>query len=146
MIERTVIQSILQQHLVSLSPSASVYKASCVMAEANSSSVLVIDAKGLLVGILTERDLMIRVLAKAQDPQHTRLIDVMTRDPFCVPPDTKVTDALVMMMDRGFRHLPLVDAHQVILGVFSMRNAQPLELNSAIGLSEFGDQLNDALA
>lgn len=146
MIERTVIQSIPQQHPVCLPPSANVYKAACVMAEANCSSVLVVDANGLLVGILTERDLMIRVLAKAQDPQHTRLMDVMTREPFCVPPDTKVTDALVMMMDRGFRHLPLVDARHTILGVFSMRDAQPLELNSAIGLSEFGDQLNDALA
>lgn len=144
--ERTVIQSIQQQHVVSLGPSANVYKAANVMTDANCSSVLVIDAKGSLTGILTERDLMTRVLAKGHDPQHTLIADVMSRNPYCVPPDTKVTDALVMMMDRGFRHLPIVDAHQAILGVFAMRDAQPLEVNSAMGLSEFGDQLNDALA
>lgn len=144
--ERTVIQSIAQPHVVSLAPSANVYKAANVMTDASCSSVLVIDAKGSLLGILTEHDLMTRVLAKGQDPQHTRLVDVMTPKPYSVPPDTKVTDALVMMMDRGFRHLPIVDAHETILGVFSMRDAQPLEVNNAMGLSEFGDQLNDALA
>lgn len=146
MIERTVIQSIQQQHVVSLGPTANVFKAANVMTEANCASVLIIDAKGALQGILTERDLMTRVLAKGLDPQHTLVQDVMTRSPYCVPPDTKVTDAVLMMMDRGFRHLPIVDAHQNILGVFSVRDAQPLEVNSAMGLSEFGDQLNDALA
>lgn len=144
--ERTVIQSIHQQHVAQVTPSTTVYKAACVMTESSCSSVLVVDTSGSLVGILTERDLMTRVLAKAEDPQHTQASDVMTRDPFCAPPDTKVTDALVMMMDRGFRHLPIVDSHHAILGVFSVRDAQPLEVNSALGLAEFTEQFNDALA
>ena len=73
MLERTVFQSLSQRHVVSLGPQASVWEAACVMTRANCGSVLVLDTPGALLGILTERDLMTRVLAKALDPQKTRV-------------------------------------------------------------------------
>ena len=145
MTERTVIQSITQRHLISLAPVATIYKAACVMTQANCGSVLVIDSNGELVGILTERDLMTRVLAKNVDPQKTLVQDIMTRGPYCVPPETKVTDAVLIMIERGFRHLPIVSADRKIRGVFSVRDALPREINSAASLAEFHEQVNDAL-
>ena len=145
MTERTVIQSITQRHLISLAPAATIYKAACVMTQANCGSVLVIDSNGELVGILTERDLMTRVLAKNVDPQKTLVQDIMTRGPYCVPPETKVTDAVLIMIERGFRHLPIVSADRKIRGVFSVRDALPREINSAASLAEFHEQVNDAL-
>jgi CBS domain-containing protein len=58
----------------------------------------------------------------------------------------KVTDAILIMIERGFRHLPVVvaDSHR-ILGVFSVRDALPREVNSAVSLAEFHEQVNDAL-
>lgn len=143
--ERTVFQSMSQKHVVSLSPQASVSDAACVMTRANCGSVLIVDTLGTLLGIVTERDLMTRVLAKALNPEKTRVSDVMTRGPYCVAPETRVADAVLIMIERGFRHLPIVNAQTKILGVFSVRDALPREISSAVELAEFNDQVNDAL-
>lgn len=143
--ERTVCQSMSQRHVVSLPPHSSVWEAACVMTKANCGSVLILDAAGTLRGILTERDLMTRVLAKALNPQTTCVSEVMTHDPQCVGPDMKVSEAVLIMIERGFRHLPVVSPASRILGVFSVRDALPREVSNAISLAEFNDQVNDAL-
>ena len=144
MAERTVFQSISRTHVVSLAPQASVRDAACVMTRANCGSVLVMELPDVLVGILTERDLMTRVLARGLDPDRTPVREVMTPNPICVPPETPVSDAVVLMIERGFRHLPLA-TEKKILGVFSMRDALPREIGAAVSLTEFREQLNDAL-
>ena len=144
MAERTVFQSIPQKHVLTVAPRATVREAAQAMARANCGSVLVIEPPDVLLGILTERDLMIRVLAKGVDPDFATAREIMTPNPVCVPPDTKVSDALVTMLERGFRHLPIVQGTR-ILGVFSIRDALPRELGTAFAISEFNEQLNDAL-
>jgi CBS domain-containing protein len=143
--ERTVVQSMSQRHLVSLGPEASVHEAACVMTRANVGSVLIVDTAGTILGILTERDLMTRVLAKALDPAATAVTKVMTRHPRCIAPEAKVADAVLVMMERGFRHLPVVGPERKVLGVFSIRDALPQELGTALGQAEFNEQVNDAL-
>jgi len=145
MTERTIFQSMSHRHVISLGPGATVHEAACVMTRANCGSVLVIDTASTLLGILTERDLMTRVLAKALDPAKTLVGDVMTRNPSCVPPEMKVADAVLIMIERGFRHLPIVTDSGKILGVFSVRDAMPREVNAALSLAEFHEQVNDAL-
>ena len=145
MSERTVFQSIPHRHVVSLSPQASVWEASCVMTKANCGSVLVIDSAGTMQGILTERDLMTRVLAKALNAERTPVSEVMTHNPLCVVPEMTVSDAVLILLERGFRHLPIVSVGGQILGVFSIRDALPREIDSAVSLAEFRDSVNDAL-
>ncbi len=145
MTDRTVFQSISQRHVISVVPTATVFTAASVMTRANCGSVLIIDTGGTLLGIVTERDLMTRVLAKSQDPQTTTVADIMTRNPHCVSPETKVTDAVLMMIERGFRHLPIVNHANKILGVFSSRDAVPLEMQAAESLAEFNEKMNDAM-
>ena len=142
--ERTVYQSISQRHVLSVPPTASAYNAACVMTSASCGSVLIIDGSTLL-GIVTERDLMGRVMAKALNPATTLVADIMTRNPHCVTPDTKVTDAVLIMIERGFRHLPIVGNGNKIMGVFSSRDAMPQEMQAAESLAKFNDNLNDAL-
>ncbi len=134
-----------QRHVISLGPHASIWEAACVMTKANCGSVLIVDPSTALLGIVTERDLMTRVVAKALDPQKTQVSDVMTRSPYCVPPETLVSDAVLIMIERGFRHLPIVGPGSKILGVFSVRDALPREIGAAVSLAEFHDQVNDAL-
>ncbi|MCM2340387.1 CBS domain-containing protein [Rhodoferax sp.] len=143
--ERTVFQSMAQRHVVSVVPTATVYSAACVMTRANCGSVLVIDASNTLLGIVTERDLMTRLVAKSLDPATTTVADIMTRGPLCVVPETKVADAVLIMIERGFRHLPIVTDNNKILGVFSVRDALPREVQTAQSLAEFNEQVNDAL-
>jgi CBS domain-containing protein len=145
MSERTVFQSMAQRHVVSVVPTATVYTAACVMTRANCGSVLVIDTANTLLGIVTERDLMTRLLAKSLDPATTTVADIMTRNPQCVVPETKVADAVLLMIERGFRHLPIVTEANKILGVFSVRDAMPREVQAAESLAEFHEQVNDAL-
>jgi len=143
--DRTVFQSMSQKHVLSLGPQSSVWEAACVMTRANCGSVLIVDTLGNLLGIVTERDLMTRVLAKALNPATTLVSDVMTRSPHCVPPETRVADAVLIMIERGFRHLPIMGSASKILGVFSVRDALPREIGTAVGLAEFHEQVNDAL-
>lgn len=145
MSERTVFQSIPHRHVVSLPPQASVWDAACVMTKANCGSVLIIDGAGVMLGILTERDLMTRVLTKALNASTTPVSDVMTQHPLCVLPEMTVSDAVLILLERGFRHLPIVSAAGKILGVFSIRDALPREIDSAVGQAEFRDSVNDAL-
>ncbi len=143
--ERSIFQAMSHRHVISLAPTATVFEAACVMTRANIGSVLVIDHANTLLGIVTERDLMRRVMAKALDPATTPLASVMTPEPRCVPPEMKVADAVLIMIERGFRHLPVVTDSGKILGVFSVRDALPREVTAAVSLAEFHEQLNDAM-
>ena len=145
MTQRTVYQSMPRRLLVSLPPSASVHEAACVMTRANCGSVLVVGEGTQLLGIVTERDLMTRVVAKAVDPSKTTLASVMTPNPRCIGPTPKVEDAVLIMLERGFRHLPVVGEGNTLLGVFSARDAMPREIGAAVSLAEFNEQVNDSL-
>jgi CBS domain-containing protein len=145
MAERTVFQSNSQKRVLCLQPHASVREAAGVMTRANCGSVLIMEPPDALLGIVTERDLMTRVLAKALDPETTTVREVMTPHPICVPPEMRVSDAVLIMIERGFRHLPIVGPGKKILGVFSVRDALPREVGTALSQAEFNEQVNDAL-
>lgn len=145
MTERTVFQSMAHKQVVRVGPDASVYEAACVMTRAHVGSVVVMEPPDRLLGIVTERDLMTRVLARALDPKGTRLSQVMTPNPRCVTPETRVSDAVQIMIERGFRHLPIVGMDHKVLGVFSARDALPREIGTALNQVEFNEQVNDAL-
>jgi CBS domain-containing protein len=143
--ERTVFQSIPKRVILSLTAQANVWEAACAMTRANFSSVLVMEPPDKLLGIVTERDLTTRVLARALDPKQTTLAQIMTPNPLCVSPQTKVSDAVLMMIERGFRHLPIIGPDRKVMGVFSVRDALPREVDAALSQTEFNEQVNDAL-
>ena len=145
MAERTVFQSLSQKRVIRLGPTATVREAAGVMTRANCGSVLIMELPAVMLGIVTERDLMTRVLAKGLDPETTPVRAVMTPNPICVPPEMRVSDAVLIMIERGFRHLPIVGPGAKVLGVFSVRDALPREIGTALSQSEFNEQINDAL-
>ena len=69
----------------------------------------------------------------------------MTRNPHCVAPEMTVSAAVLVMIERGFRHLPILTKSNKIMGVFSVRDALPREIDTAESMAEFHDQMNDAL-
>jgi CBS domain-containing protein len=144
MAERTVFQSVTHKHVIRVGPQATARHVACVMTGANCTSVLVMEPPDILLGILTERDLMTRVLAKGLDADRATAREIMTPNPICVPPEMRVSDAVVLMLERGFRHLPMV-AGTRILGVFSARDALPREIGTAVSQTEFNEQVNDVL-
>jgi CBS domain-containing protein len=72
------------------------------------------------VGIVTDRDLTVRVLGEGRDPSQTMLFDVMTRDPVTITSETAVEDALRLMRNGSFRRLPVVDRAGKLSGVVSL--------------------------
>lgn len=107
-----------EQQPVMLSPRATVADACRAMRDRRVGSVVVARTDGGLAGIFTGRDAVCRVLAAGKDPVTTLLGDVMTPDPATMSPEQTALDALRLMWDGGFRHLPLVKAGRVV-GVVS---------------------------
>jgi CBS domain-containing protein len=71
-------------------------------------ALIVMDGEKL-IGIFTERDALNKVLAPGLDPRSTKVSEVMTKDPYCIPPTTSVGDAMQLVTKRRFRHLPIVE-------------------------------------
>ena len=114
------------QQPVMLPPTATVAEACRAMRDRRVGSVVVTREGGALAGIFTGRDAVCRVLAEGKDVAKTRLADVMTPDPAAMSPDQSAVDALRLMWDGGFRHLPLVKSGRVV-GVVSRGDFKGLE-------------------
>jgi CBS domain-containing protein len=123
---RPIRQIIRQRHVVKASEQTTVADAARLMKEAEVGSILVV-RKDRLVGIFTERDALNRVVAEGRDPVHTVLAEVMTARPEVLAPDRPFGEALLLMHEHGYRHVPVVEGGKV-LGVVSMRDALPPEL------------------
>ena len=102
----------------SVGPDTSV--AACVrrMATEKIGALIVLDGERL-VGIFTERDALNKVLAAGLNPVSTKVSEVMTKDPYCIPPTTTVGEAMELVTTRRFRHLPVVENGKVLAIVSS---------------------------
>jgi CBS domain-containing protein len=107
--------------LVSLPAAASIADAVAVMAEREVGAVLVMTEDGLVAGIFSERDLLVRVVAAGLDAKTTPLSMVMTREVKFVTPGTSTEAALALMHLHRFRHLLIIDGPRV-QGLVSMRD------------------------
>lgn len=76
---------------------------------------------GRLTGIISERDVITRVVAPGRDPQTTLVGAVMTESPVTVETGASLVDALERMLDGGFRHLPVTRGDDAV-GMISMRD------------------------
>jgi CBS domain-containing protein len=105
--------------LLTVSPTATVGEAVALMAQHRIGSTVVMD--GLrLVGIFTERD-TVRAISQSHDAPAHEVSSWMTRDPMTAGPEDDTEAALAVMLDHGFRHLPVVEGGEVI-GIVSIRD------------------------
>jgi CBS domain-containing protein len=140
---RTISEIIRNQKILTLPPDASVRVAARAMAEQGVGSVMVVE-KGKLVGIFTERDGLVRVLATGADPETTELSAVMTRRVMTISPDRLLVNALHQMHDNGFRHMPVVQ-DGVPVGMVSVRDALVSELVEFEHQAELKDRLAEVM-
>jgi CBS domain-containing protein len=119
--ERKIVPDVIgKQQLVMLPSSATVREAAICMSDRQVGAVLV-TRDGALEGIFTERDLMQRVVAPGRDPNGTRLVEVMTKNPDTIEADDYAIEALSRMSERGYRHLPVLDQGRLV-GIVSRRD------------------------
>jgi len=120
-VEHTIVpHAIHDQDLVAFAPDAVVREVVDAMAKRRFGAVPVVE-NGRLVGIFTERDVLVRVVAARKDPETTRLGEVMTANPDTVKSSDAVLHALELMNQHGYRHLPVVDGERLV-GLVSIRD------------------------
>ena len=126
MTNRQMAEIVRNQNPLTLPLDATVQEACRRMDERRIGAVLVTDRQGRLSGIFTGRD-AVKCLALARDPTETRLRDAMTSQPHTMPPGQTAIEALRLMHDGGFRHVPVVDLDGKLVGIVSRGDFRGLE-------------------
>lgn len=109
---------------------ATAQKAARVFRKSRSGAVLVL-SRGKLVGILSERDLVLRVVGKGLDPHRVKVSKIMTRPIEWVAPDATPEAAFDLMAVSHIRHLAIVDSKARPVGLLSMRRVAEARIESA---------------
>jgi CBS domain-containing protein len=97
----------------SVNPDVSVTECVRQMNDLMIGAMLVMENESLL-GIFTERDAITRVLGAGLDPANTKISEVMSKDPYCVTPSTTLDEAMEIVTNLRFRHLPVVQDGKVL--------------------------------
>jgi CBS domain-containing protein len=114
-----IVKEVMSTEVLSVPPTATIAETATVMGTRGVGSALVMEGDEL-VGIFTERDAL-RAVASDFGAAHHPVTQFMTRKPSTVSPDTPTHEALDIMLGRGFRHLPVIEAGMVI-GLVSLRD------------------------
>ena len=115
----TAIREVMTKELITVEPSTSVAAAVTVMGIQGVGAVLVME-KGRVEGIFTERDL-VRAMSNDIGASSQAVAQWMTRNPVTVGPEASVEQALELMLDGHFRHLPVMEGERLV-GVVSIRD------------------------
>lgn len=102
------------------SPDDSVQVAARRMHDRKVGSLVVSNESNRPIGIVTDRDLAMRVVATGRDPNITMVGEVMTREPRCVSQNAKIEDAISTMRAASCRRLPVVDDQERLVGVVTL--------------------------
>jgi CBS domain-containing protein len=106
--------------VASVSPRALVFDAAREMSAQVVGALVVISDDGRPIGMLTDRDIVLRVVAEGRDPERTSIEEVMTRGTAFLSHNATVQEATEIMRDCGMRRLPLVDAEGRVDGLVSL--------------------------
>jgi CBS domain-containing protein len=113
------LDEVMSRSLVTVPPTATVAEVATLMSTNHVGSALVCEGERLL-GIFTERDI-VKALATDFDAAGGHVTGWMTADPTTLGPGAPVAEALDLMLEQGFRHVPVVDGERVI-GIVSLRD------------------------
>lgn len=121
MLRKIIPDVVHNQFIRTVAETVSVREAARQMAERQVGALLVM-REGRLAGIVTERDIAVRVVAKGLSPEATPVAMVMTQQPDSLNPGDTASAALEKMQRRGCRHLPVVDVRGAVVGMVSLRD------------------------
>lgn len=107
------------QQLATVSPTAPVFHALTIMAEHDVGALLVLD-EGKLVGIFSERDYARKVILHGKASKDTPVSEIMSDKVLYVTLERTVDECLALMSEKHFRHLPVLDQQQHVVGIVSI--------------------------
>lgn len=108
-----------QKEVATVSRYATAYDVAQLM-ERKNADIVVVTEDDKPIGIITDRDLVLRVLVKHLDPEATCVEDIMTEDPFVLDESTGLYDAMKCGRDWNIRRMPIVDAEGKLMGIITL--------------------------
>jgi CBS domain-containing protein len=114
----TTVAEVMTRNPTTIEPEQSLVEAARVMRGSDAGDVLVVD-DGRLVGIVTDRDIVVRVVAEGRDPSTVKVREACSTDLEAVSPQTPLDDAAELMRLRAVRRLPVVQGSTPV-GVVSL--------------------------
>ena len=112
------VSEIMTNSFISISPENTASKAAELMSEQNIGVLPIVEGKEI-VGVVTDRDIVLRCVAKGLDPQRVKAREIMSRSAVCVSPVHTIDDVVRIMSKQQIRRLPVVD-NGVPVGMVSM--------------------------
>jgi len=115
----TTVAEVMTRGVRSMSPQDPVVAAAQAMDELNVGVIPVCEGEKV-VGMVTDRDIVVRGVAQQADPKTMKLADVMSTNVRCVHEDDDIEDVLNQMADAQIRRLPVVDRNEKLVGIVSL--------------------------
>jgi CBS domain-containing protein len=128
----TKVHEVMSQRPRAVSPDTSVLEVAEVMDQEDVGSVPVLEGDRL-AGIVTDRDITVRAVAKGKDPRGMPVREITTRDVVTVGPDDDLADALKLMASYQVRRIPVVDSEEHLVGVVSQADVALEAKEKAVG-------------
>ncbi len=107
------VRELMTTEPTTVEPKATLGEAATLMKQEDCGSIPVVEG-GRLVGIVTDRDIVVRGVAAGKDPKTQRVSEVMSANPVTIGPDNDVSDAEMKMADRQIRRLPVVEGGKLV--------------------------------
>lgn len=133
------LENFCRKPVVTILPEQNVAEACRVMEENNIGS-LVVEHEGKLCGIITDRDIALKVAGGLRDPQKTAVKEIMTADPIRVSVDKDLRHLTSLMHAFHVRRVPIVNGHDTIVGIITLDDVVALLANE---MSEIGKAISD---
>ncbi len=121
--------------------SATVEDAIRTMIDKAVGAVAVIDDQGVVAGMFTERDVLAKFALSGRDPKQTSVREMMSPMVEMATEETTTSEALEVMLERHYRHMPIVDEHGKVLGICSIRNILQARIDDLLAQLEAPDKI-----
>lgn len=130
------VKDIMTDELAVISPDATVIEAAQLMQKHNVGAVPVCEGSNI-VGLVTDRDIVVRNIAHGKDPNHTPVRDVMTTEVKSISPETNISQAAGIMATQQIRRLPVIEDDHLVgmvsLGDLATKAKFDVEVSTTLG-------------
>ena len=113
------VKEVMTRDVQSVGPNATLVDVAKMMREKDIGSVMIADGPDLL-GVVTDRDIVLRAIAEGREPAMVRARDVMSDAVFCCTEDTPIDAVLAEMVDEQIRRIPVLNGARHLVGVVSL--------------------------
>ena len=121
-----LVRDVMRTDVKTIEPDANIQEAAEKMTRFRIGSLIVTEGTRL-VGIITERDILMKIVAKAKDPAKTKVSDIMTKEVIMISPDKDLEEAALVMVEKKIKKLPVL-LYDKLIGIITATDicaAQP---------------------